>query len=373
VWRAALSKRSVGPRPFSTDASFWNSSSRHIVHCPLGTHREGGFAFNLGNAKRFVGGRRQLWTWGNADHGRGGLGTEADAPIIEECETLPKKVTEPELEASQIQQVALGGAHTLVVTREGDLLSCGLGENGQLGRGDEENYGLLEEALIEGVVSASAGHWHSAAITREGHLYTWGLNKHSQLGLIFPDDEIAANRKHTSLPRRVFALGESKVKEVSCGGFHTIALTEDGSVYTWGYGRDGRLGHGDEEDEALPKRVMKLSGYPIISVHAGIDTSVAISSDGRLWMWGSNCWHQLGLGDKKNRMTPTLIPIAGSVKQVATGAFHTTVLTTSGAVWSMGVSMYGSLGLGDDCHQVVEDPSESRFIPFFTVNHVPFL
>lgn len=89
--------------------------------------------------------------WGNMDHGKMARGGEADAPIFEEMQLKPVKVAEPPLQREEIKQVALGGAHNLVVTADGNLLSCGLGEHGQLGRGDEENYGILEEALIENV------------------------------------------------------------------------------------------------------------------------------------------------------------------------------------------------------------------------------
>ena len=78
---------------------------------------------------------RSLWTWGNADHGKGGTGLHPDAPIFAHQQFTPAKVKESDLPAKFIQQVTCGGAHTLLVTASGRLLTCGLGEQGQLGYG----------------------------------------------------------------------------------------------------------------------------------------------------------------------------------------------------------------------------------------------
>ena len=90
-----------------------------------------------------------------------------------------------------------------------------------------------------------------------------------------------------------------------------------------------------------------------------LSQSAAVGMDGRLYMWGGGCWHQLGLGDKQNRLRPEMVPIPGSVKQVATGKFHTTALTSSGAVFAFGVAQYGTLGLGNEVQAVIKEPSKA--------------
>lgn len=100
----------------------------------------------------------------------------------------------------------------------------------------------------------------------------WGSNKYGQLGLILPEDTDSKKpQKAVNIPRRVFAIGDSKIKQVECASYHTIALTENGDVYTWGMGQYGRLGHGDEENLSMPVRVEGLVGHKISSVHAGMD------------------------------------------------------------------------------------------------------
>ena len=56
------------------------------------------------------------------------------------------------------------------------------------------------------------------------------------------------------------------VKQISLGGSHSVALTVNGSVYSWGYGGDGRLGHGDEYDQLIPRRLEYLSDKNISQV-----------------------------------------------------------------------------------------------------------
>jgi alpha-tubulin suppressor-like RCC1 family protein len=123
----------------------------------------------------------------------------------------------------------------------------------------------------------------------------------------------------TAFPKLVSALQGTKVIQVECGAHHTLALTADKEVYSWGMGSCGRLGHGSEDDEMLPRRIESLRNCNIISIAAGYDHSAAISAEGRLWMWGFGGWNQLGTGDKKNALKPTLINIECNVKQVSCG------------------------------------------------------
>ncbi|MGB1604050.1 MAG: chromosome condensation regulator RCC1, partial [Promethearchaeia archaeon] len=80
---------------------------------------------------------------------------------------------QPDLPAKLLQQVACGGAHTLLVTASGRLLSCGLGEHGQLGLGSLESTGVFQEvAGVESIAHVAAGHWHSLAVSKKGTVYS---------------------------------------------------------------------------------------------------------------------------------------------------------------------------------------------------------
>ncbi len=70
-----------------------------------------------------------------------------------------------------------------------------------------------------------------------------------------------------------------RVREISCGRHHTIALTENG-VYTWGSSRFGQLGIGHVGQSAHPRMVDKLSSY-IVNVAAGQYHSIAVGICGK--------------------------------------------------------------------------------------------
>ncbi|KAF3943543.1 hypothetical protein CMV_029911 [Castanea mollissima] len=91
-------------------------------------------------------------------------------------------------------------------------------------------------------------------------------------------------------------LASKKVVAVATGEAHTLALTGDGCVYTWGRGMFGRLGTGSESDQLFPVRVnfdspgRSKQDPPLkfVAVAAGAYHSLALADDGSIWCWGYN-------------------------------------------------------------------------------------
>ncbi|CAN8299292.1 unnamed protein product [Cochlearia groenlandica] len=79
-----------------------------------------------------------------------------------------------------------------------------------------------------------------------------------------------------------------KIVSIAAGEAHTIALTGDGCVYSWGRGMFGRLGNGKESDELVPVRVEFEDRARIVGIAAGAYHSLAVSDDGSVWCWGYN-------------------------------------------------------------------------------------
>lgn len=297
---------------------------------------------------------RHLWTWGNADHGKGGIGLDADAPIFAHMQFEPVRVKQPDLPAKLIQQVACGGAHTLLVTASGRLLACGLGEQGQLGLGSMQNDGVFQEVPgIESIINVAAGHWHTLAVSKKGNVYAWGSNKKLQLGV---PTAALGDGKTAARPLMLAALRDAGVMQVACGALHSMALTREGEVYTWGYGKHGRLGHGDEDDQMLPKRVESLRGEKIRAVYAGYDVSSAVSMSGKAWVWGMGSSFQLAQPDMKDRLVPTPLDVSCSVRHLAFGAQHAAAVGHTGTLLTWGNSEKGVLGQGDKVKMVVREP-----------------
>nr|GEV70481.1 ultraviolet-B receptor UVR8 [Tanacetum cinerariifolium] len=158
-----------------------------------------------------------------------------------------------------------------------------------------------------------------------------------------------------------------KVVAISAGEAHTLALTGDGSVYSWGRGTFGRLGTGSEHDRLFPIKVGFGSDphrVKIVGVAAGAYHSLALSDDGSVWSWGHNTYGQLGVNGE-NSLVPSLVevfhglsPPDGSMKKSETGLKITSV--KAGGMMSLAIDNLGSLWIWGNCPP--EDiPNEGEF------------
>lgn len=158
--------------------------------------------------------------------------------------------------------------------------------HGQLGHGslESEQQPRLVEALAGVPMQAvAAGGWHSASVSEAGDLYVWGWNESGQLAL--PSKVLAEERAqdedmgagdteltpHQEQPAAEDAFisiqafpalldlpQDLEVSKVSCGSRHTAVVTRGGELYTWGWGKYGQLGHGDDASSDQPRRVEYL-------------------------------------------------------------------------------------------------------------------
>jgi alpha-tubulin suppressor-like RCC1 family protein len=180
----------------------------------------------------------------------------------------------------------------------------------------------------------AAGSEHSVVVTPDGHVWTWGRNEHGQLG-----DGTTTDR---SIPGQVPGL--TNIVAVSSTDSHTLALASDGTVWAWGGNWLGQVGNGSSSDQLSP---VQLSMTGIIAVAAGHEHSLALQSDGTVWTWGDNFFGQLARSTSgRNSPTPTATPAWGTVTAISAGSEHTLVLKSDGTVWGAGGNFYGELGSG---------------------------
>ena len=139
------------------------------------------------------------------------------------------------------------------------------------------------------------------------------------------------------------AVAVAIVPMVVTGGYHSLALKSDGTIWSWGYNQYGQLGDGSAANRAIPAQIQGLSN--ISTVSAGYGDSFAIDKDGVLWGWGRNDCGQVGNATSDNQAIPVRV---GRVQfsAVSAGQNHTVALDANGAVWSWGYNAYGMLGLG---------------------------
>lgn len=81
---------------------------------------------------------------------------------------------------------------------------------------------------------------------------------------------------------------KAHVIDVSCGLGHALFLLNNGKVFSWGNGGNGRLGLGDLADRTEATLVTELSNDVITAVQCGASHSLALSDKGKVFSWGKN-------------------------------------------------------------------------------------
>ena len=144
------------------------------------------------------------------------------------------------------------------------------------------------------------------------------------------------------------ALGGERAVSVSAAANHSHALTAGGAVWSWGEGSFGMLGHGDAQDQSLPKKIEAFAGQRVVAVSAGFAHNLALTANGAVWSWGSGYFGKLGHGDEQHQLLPKKVEaLAGQrVVAVSAGGHHSIARTVDGAVLTWGER--GCLGHGED-------------------------
>eukprot|EP00033_Pygsuia_biforma_P002197 GCRY01002435.1.p1 GENE.GCRY01002435.1~~GCRY01002435.1.p1 ORF type:complete len:616 (+),score=164.16 GCRY01002435.1:108-1955(+) len=203
-----------------------------------------------------------------------------------------------------------------------------------------------------------------------GDLYIWGNGDKGMLG---HGDESGCR-----LPKVVEALLGHDVVRVSCGGSHTAALTQSGRLFTWGAGRNGRLGHGHERDRHTPLLVKGCRDTQVLSVACGDYHTVAVAKGGQAYTFGKGTLGQLAVSLEKTAVPvpvvfdnsradspgrgpdagetaePPTLPADVIVESVCCGLDCTYFVTTEGAVYVSGTGEKGQLGLGPELTATVK-------------------
>jgi hypothetical protein len=169
------------------------------------------------------------------------------------------------------------------------VFTWGRGRFGRLGHNDELDRLAPTQVSRESLqnspaVLVAAGKLTSAAVASDGSLFVWGWGQWGQLGV---GDTVNRLTPERLTPEKHFE--DSRVLATSCGGFHMLAVTEYGAVWSWGRGAQAQLGHNDRHDCLVPRSIemKRFDDLKVVTVACGLLHSVAVTEDGRLWTWGS--------------------------------------------------------------------------------------
>ncbi len=284
---------------------------------------------------------------------------------VKDARKFPVKVL------SDVKVVCAGGKHTLAIKNDGSLWAWGKNDCGQLGTGNTEP-SEVPVKIMDDVLTVSAGIEHSIAIKKDGTLWGWGLSETGELGF---------KNKIKGIYYQVTPIKlMDDVSAVSAGGFHTMVIKRDGSL--WGTGgmpgmsdsRGGTVVDGKSEinyefvkvmDNAVAVSAGKTItavikndgslwtwevGKPskqldnVTAVSVGYEHVLAIKSDGNLWAWGSNTWGAVGNGTESEVKSP--IKVLDDVVDICAGSYSSFAQKKDGSLWAWGSNYTGELGNG---------------------------
>ena len=292
-------------------------------------------------------------SWGQLGNGTSGTANNASAPVAVKTAGTP-------MEGKTIVQVAAGATHSLALATDGTIYAWGKNEYGQLGNDSTINSPIPVAVKTAGtpmdgkkIIQIHAGYEHSLALASDGTVYAWGRNNSGQLG---KNDATDAH-----IPAAVQTLGTPMagkvIVQLAAGNSQSMALASDGTVYTWGWNQYGQLGNGTTTNSRIPVAVVTtgtpLAGKTISQIAAGNAHALAMTDDGTVYTWGWNQYGQLGNNSTINSSLPVIVkttgtPLAGKmITQIASGGSpNSLVLANDGTMYTWGWGQHGQLGNG---------------------------
>ncbi|KAF7123544.1 hypothetical protein RHSIM_Rhsim12G0189000 [Rhododendron simsii] len=241
----------------------------------------------------------QVFTWGY-----GGFGALGHSVYHRE---LSPRLVKGSWDA-KVRHIATSGTHTAAITESGELYTWGRDEgDGRLGlgpgRGPSEASGLSipskVKALPVPVAAVSCGGFFTMALTKEGQLWNWGEGHlDSNWCLYTANSNYELGRGDTVggwKPKPIPSLDDVRIIQIAGGGYHSLALTDDGKVLSWGHGGHGQLGHYSTQNQKIPVPIEGLAGERVTHIACEGSSSAAITDKGKLYMWGNAKDSQLGI------------------------------------------------------------------------------
>ncbi|XP_058523035.1 E3 ISG15--protein ligase HERC5 isoform X1 [Ochotona princeps] len=209
--------------------------------------------------------------------------------------------------------------------------------------------GILQEKII---IQITCGDYHSLALSKGGELFAWGQNLHGQLGI----GEMCPS---VPVPQIVEHLSGVPLLQISAGEAHSMALSMAGITYSWGKNDMGQLGLGHTQNEDSPCLIEALDNQKIEFVACGGSHTALLTQDGKLFTFGAGKCGQLGHNSKRNELKPRLVTelVGKRVTQIVCGRWHTLAYAAGlGKVFSFGSGKEGQLGSRGTQNQLIPRP-----------------
>ena len=292
----------------------------------------------------------------------------------------------PLLLEAKITAMSLGPRHAAMVNTKGEVFSWGMGGDwfrggGQLGHGDRAEHKAPKKIEFFAdygakIVSVGCGDKHTVFLTDDGEVLSCGLGEYGRTGTGVSSDCLE--------PSPLDSLESEDVVQIAVGFEHSLALTAKGDIFSWGRNQQGQLGHADSfmdmysmedfprkieseglhgDDGVTTKQDTPHEELVFAQVAAGHSRSAAVTDDGHLFVWGARLSHFPKLVDKAlfENLEVKKVLIGGD-----NGKSVIAAITEDGGLWTLGDArskMLGRAGLSGK-HIVPER------VPFFKGKNV---
>lgn len=270
---------------------------------------------------------------------------KGDLYIWGDGESRPIKVME------NIKSVSLGNDFVMVLTNNGEVFAWGKNDKGQIGSGDTESQLFYEEPvkIMENVKQIDAGASHALAISETGDLYVWGDNILGEVGnglAQMGKGTISANKE--TVPVKIM----EDVKQASAGLHVTLAVTENGDLFAWGWNDYGTIGNGEFLEEQGQDIIVVLEPLNIMSNVKSVEieflTAAAVTEDNELYIWGDNRHIKINTKQDSNNdsealdgILPSPIKIMDEVEQFSFGGINFAYIDVDANLFVFKENVYG--------------------------------
>ena len=270
-----------------------------------------------------------------------------------------------------IKMIDCGISHILCLNFEGSVFSLGINKY-KYSRIDNSRYPPRETHIPQKLdiplcKQIACGNDFSMCLTEDNVLYSFGNNYNGELGLDDIDYDYNSPRLIPNL---------HNIEYIVCGGFHSICKTYDNTYYGWGRNYYGQLGH---DEYGIYKKPTRCTNYPdnIISIKCGVGHTLLLTLEGNIYSFGDNEHGELGLNDNNimETNTPTLIRNIPEIRRIECGDYHSICIDVNNDLWLFGGNSYGQLGVGNTKHKYtpIKHPTLSNIMDISSRGYSTFI
>ncbi len=250
--------------------------------------------------------------------------------------------------------IAEGQTHSIAVREDGTMWAAGLNRYGRLGLGIGDEWAIVPtytqvgtDADWKTVVTFQN---HNLALKSDGTLWAWGDDAQGELGV-----ELDGGATYSISPVQVGS--DDDWSYVAVGAYTSYAIKDDGTLWAWGWNRDGQLGL-DSAETNIWSPEMVDSDVPWVAVDAYFSYAMGIKADGTLWGWGDHGGGKIGVPDLWDYpRAPIQVGEDADWVTLSCGNKHSLALKADGTLWGWGDNGSGQLGLGETGATIFWEPT----------------